>query len=146
MRAGHVNVQMNLESPSQKDVIKTIEALDSFLAGLYPPSSNHLVPVEALAGENVRFVVARLERKAVGCGALVLDQHSCREIKRMYVSPDNRGHGMGSGILRELERLAAEEHQESVRLETGIEQRAALRLNSKVGYARCALFGDYAED
>ena len=146
MKSLPVKVEVNIESPLQKDVSEMTDALDSYLASLYPPSSNHLLSVESLTGENVRFLVARLEGRAVGCGALVLDQCGCGEIKRMYVAPGCRGLGIGKGILRELERLAVDESQERVRLETGVDQHAALRLYRNTGYTQCPPFGEYMPD
>ena len=141
-----MEVLVNLESPLQEDVIEMLDALDSYLASLYPPASNHLLSVESLTHENVRFVVARSGTSAVGCGALVLDQRGYAEIKRMYVGPELRGLGIGRRILDELERLAVGESQEIIRLETGVEQGAALQLYRSAGYRECEPFGDYTSD
>ena len=146
MKHQPLKVKMHLESPLHKDIVEMLEALDLYLASLYPPSSNHLLSVESLAGENIRFLVARVEGRAVGCGALVLDKHGYGEIKRMYVNPQYRGFGIGDGILRNLERLAVEEGQGIVRLETGVDQPAALQLYRKAGYTECEPFGDYTPD
>lgn len=139
-------VDISLESPLQRDVREMIGALDAYLAGLYPSSSNHLSSVESLASENVRFLVARLAGKAVGCGALVLDRRGYGEIKRMYVDPEHRGLGMGRAILRQLEQLALGESCDCVRLETGVDQPAALTLYRDAGYSESPPFGDYGPD
>ncbi len=141
-----MNVEVNLESPLQEDVVQMIRALDAYLESLYPSDSNHLLEVEALAGENVRFLVARVESRAVGCGALLLDPRGYGEIKRMYVDSEQRGLGIGRAILRELEKLAVEEDQKIVRLETGVEQHPALQLYRSAGYSECGPFGDYELD
>ena len=78
MTGPSMSVEVNVESPLQKDVIDMIEALDAYLGSLYPSTSNHLLSVESLAGENVRFVVAGVDERAVGCGALVLDHRWLR--------------------------------------------------------------------
>ena len=121
-------------------------ALDAYLAGLYPPSSNHLLSGEDLASSNVRFLVARSDGRAVGCGALVLDGRGYGEIKRMYVDPGHRGLGIGTSILRQLEQLASDEGCDRVRLETGVDQPEALSLYRKAGYAARPPFGDYVPD
>ena len=138
--------EVNLESPVQKEVVELIRTLDEYLASLYPASSNHLLSVESLSGKNVRFVVARLAGKAVGCGALVLDERGYGEIKRMYVSPESRGHGIGKEILDTLEKLASESSCKTIRLETGFAQHAALHLYRSAGYMECSPFGDYGPD
>ena len=126
--------------------MEMIEALDACLASLYPSNSNHLLSVASLMGEDVRFLVARIDGHPTGCGALVLDPRGYGEIKRMYVRPDARGLGIGGGILRKLEELARKEHRTCVRLETGISQSAALMLYRKAGYVECGPFGDYSPD
>ena len=141
-----MRVQISIESPLQKDVMEMVDALDAYLGSLYPPSSNHLLSVESLAGENVRFLVARAGGRAVGCGALALDPRGYGEIKRMYVKSAYRGLGIGESVLRQLERLALEERQACVRLETGVYQPAALELYRKAGYIERAPYGDFTPD
>ena len=45
------------------------------------------------------FVVARLNGRAVGCGALKVKRQKVAEIKRMWVSPEVRGLGVGRRLL-----------------------------------------------
>ena len=123
-----------------------IEALDSYLASLYPSSSNHLIGVDSLTGEDVRFLVARIDGQAAGCGALLLDPRGYVEVKRMYVKPDVRRLGVGAAILRELELLAREGTHTRIRLEAGVDQPEALALYRRAGYVECDPFGDYAPD
>ena len=139
-------VQIGLEPPLQQDVVEMIEALDSYLASLYPSSSNHLIGVDSLMGEDVRFLVARIDGQAAGCGALLLDPRGYVEVKRMYVKPDVRRLGIGADILRELELLARKEKRTSLRLEAGVDQPEALALYRRAGYVECGPFGDYAPD
>ena len=51
------------------------------------------------------FVVARVEGRAVGCGALVPMEDDIVEIKRMFVHPHERGHGIAKKILDRLQSL-----------------------------------------
>jgi GNAT superfamily N-acetyltransferase len=53
------------------------------------------------------------------------------EIKRMYVSPDARGRGIGRAVLAAL-------------LETGLRQGEALALYERAGFSRIPAFGEYA--
>ena len=145
-RSRPAEVEVSLESPLQREASEMLGALDAYLEGLYPPSSNHLLSVGELASEGVRFLVARSEGKAVGCGALVLDRRGYGEIKRMYVDPEHRGLGIGGIILRQLEQLASDEGCDRVRLETGVEQIEALTLYRSAGYTERPPFGDYLPD
>lgn len=146
MKQMQPGVEIGLEPPLQDDVVEMIEALDSYLASLYPSSSNHLASIDSLKGEDVRFLVARVDGQAAGCGALLLAPRGYVELKRMYVKPDVRALGIGAAILRELELLARKEHHTCIRLETGVDQPEALALFRRAGYVECDPFGDYGPD
>ena len=58
--------------------------------------------------------------------------------------PAQRGQGLASQILQELEQWAAESNYSSCVLETGKKQPEAIALYSKSGYAVIPNFGQYA--
>ncbi|MFB7999732.1 GNAT family N-acetyltransferase [Streptomyces sp. NPDC056002] len=66
----------------------------------------------------------------------MLDEHTA-EIKRMYVSGDARGHGIGRYLLHHLERHAASRGATQIVLETGRRNTAALALYRRAGYLPC---------
>lgn len=134
------------ESPRQPDVVRLVEALDAYMRALYPAESNHLLSIEELCAPNIRFFVARIERKALGCGGLRLDPSGYGEVKRMYVDPSARGQKMGQTILMRIEEEARSAQLTRVRLETGIRQPEALGLYRSAGYRDIAPFGDYQPD
>src|SRR5256885_465305 len=101
-------VEIKLETPDQPDVCELLVASDAYMASLYPATSNHLLDVGALLRPEVRFLVARLEGRAVGCGAVVTSQEDWAELKRMFVSPAVRGRNVGRLILQRLEAIAIE--------------------------------------
>ncbi|HEY5365331.1 MAG TPA: GNAT family N-acetyltransferase [Casimicrobiaceae bacterium] len=139
------DVVIAAESPRAADVVALVRDLDAYQGALYPPASNHFLDVDALAASDVRFVVARREGVAVGCGALrVCDGYG--ELKRMYVHPAERGNGIGVRILAALESIAREEALPVLRLETGIAQPEALALYAAAGFSDCAPFGEYQPD
>jgi putative acetyltransferase len=122
-----------------------IAELDALQQALYPPESNHLLPVDALRRPEVVFLVARLGSEAVGCGALV-DQSEYGEVKRMYVRPASRGMGIGEALLAALAAQARLRGLRLLRLETGVSQPEALRLYERCGFRRRAPFGAYRAD
>lgn len=122
-----------------------LRALDDYLAGLYPSESNHGLSLPALQAPDVRFVVARLDGSAIGCGALRLAA-GFAELKRMYVAPEARGGGVGLRLLAHLEQLAVDAGRPLVRLETGIAQPEAIALYERSGYRRIAAFPPYTAD
>jgi putative acetyltransferase len=134
------------ETPAQPDVIPLIEALDAQMAALYPPESNHLLDIAALADPAVTFLVARDADAVVGCGALLRDPRGWGEVKRMVVRPDRRGRGIGKRVLAELEAIARNAALPLLRLETGIHNGDALALYRGSGFVECAPFGDYKPD
>jgi putative acetyltransferase len=139
-------MRIALERPDQPEVIALIEALDDFQKPLYPPESHHGIDLAALTAPGVLFAVARDDRGcACGCGAVVLmADHG--ELKRMFVPPEQRGRGVGGGLLRFLEAQALAHGRAVLRLETGYRQEAALRLYARAGFAERGPFGDYLPD
>src|SRR4051812_7599565 len=127
-------MKVNQEPPRQPDVVRLIEALDAYLAARYPAESNHRLDVEALCAPEIRFFVARLAGKAIGCGALRLDPSGYGEVKRMYVDPAARGQKVGRALLLRIEEEARAERLTALRLETGIHQPEALGLYRTTGY------------
>lgn len=92
------------------------------------------------------FLIARRDGIAVGCGALVpMDEHRV-EIKRMFVAPAERGVGIATMIIGELERLAREFGYDAMRLETGSRQPESIALYGKSGFYRIPNFPPYEND
>lgn len=88
-------------------------------------------------------IVCYVDDKAIGCGAFKKYDQSKVEIKRMFVLPEYRGHGIAMKILKELELWAAELDYTEYILETGKKQPEAIRLYQKAGYAVIANYGQY---
>jgi putative acetyltransferase len=140
-------IDIALENPDQPDVRDLLAASDAYMAALYPAESNHLLDVGALMRPEVKFVVARIGGRAVGCGAVVASGEDWAELKRMFVSPSARGRNIGRLLLQTLEGLAAA-HQgiTRLRLETGVKQPEALALYRSAGFYEIGPFGDYRLD
>ena len=135
-----------LANPEHVEIVALLGQSDAYHASLYPAESNHLVSAAELAGENVRFLVARIGGTAVGCGALLIGSDGAAEIKRMFVAPAARGRQLGRQILLALEREAAAAGVHVIRLETGVRQPEALALYRSHGYSERGPFGDYRPD
>jgi len=137
---------IHADDPTRPDVRRLIEQLDAFLTALYPPESNHLLPIDGLRQPNVTFLTARLPDRVIGCGALVNHDGEYGELKRMFVLPEFRGLKVGRRILQELESRARSFELPVIRLETGISQHSALALYEDSGYRRIGPFGAFQED
>jgi putative acetyltransferase len=138
-----------VQSPTD-EVRVLIEALDRELAANYPADQRHALALAAIFQPHVRFLTARLNGEAVGCGGVALFADFA-EVKRMYVRPDARGQGRGHGrggvadaIMARLINEALDAGLGTLRLETGTEQAAAIRFYQRCGFARCDPFGPYA--
>ena len=134
------------ESPDQPEVIALIAELDAYQDALYPPESRHALDLASLKQGNVLFYVARdRDRRAVGCGAVVLNA-AYGEVKRMYVAPAHRGQGVARGLLQALESAATLAGCQRLTLESGPSQPEALGLYASLGYERRGPYGDYTDD
>jgi putative acetyltransferase len=134
------------EDPSQPEILVLLRDGEDYSAQLYPAESNHHMPLSGLRASNVRFIVARDgSSRAVGTGAIALNG-AWAELKRMWVIPEARGLGVSRQILSALEVHARNERVSTLRLETGVENHAALHLYTQAGFSRCDPFGDYRAD
>jgi putative acetyltransferase len=134
------------ERPDTPDAIALIAELQTHLESYYPPESRHGFSVERLVAEGVAFFVLRVDGVAAGCGGIKLFAKDFGELKRMYVRPQFRGAGLGRTILQRLGEHALEHGVSWLRLETGIHQRAAIRLYEEAGFYRIPPFGSYTSD
>ena len=97
--------------------------------------------------DNIRHaIVCYVDEKPIGCGAFKMFDPQKVEIKRMYVLPAYRGHGMGLSILHELELWAAELNYPECILETGKNNPEAISLYQKAGYSIIKNYGQYEND
>lgn len=93
---------------------------------------------------NIRnIIVCYVENKPIGCGAFREYDPKKVEIKRMFVLPGYRGHGIGLNILKELELWALELNYTECILETGKKQPEAISLYQKAGYMIINNYGQY---
>jgi ribosomal protein S18 acetylase RimI-like enzyme len=86
------------------------------------------------------LLMATLHTEAVGCGGLKLHGDEPAEIKRMWVSPEARGLGLGRRLLTELEREAIAHGAPVVRLETNRNLTEAIALYRAAGYREVPAF------
>jgi DNA-binding MarR family transcriptional regulator/GNAT superfamily N-acetyltransferase len=86
------------------------------------------------------LLVAALHGAPVGCGALKYHGAGPAEVKRMWVSPDVRGLGLGRRLLAELEARAEAHGVRVLRLETNHALTEAIALYRSAGYREVAAF------
>ena len=124
--------------------ILLVRQLDAYLAEV--DGDDHAFYDQFNSISNLKHVVVAFHGDdAVGCGAIKEYDAKTVEIKRMYTSPDNRGKGIASLVLQELEKWAAELSYSKCTLETGKRQEEAIRLYQKNGYSPIPNYGQYAD-
>jgi GNAT superfamily N-acetyltransferase len=87
------------------------------------------------------FIVIRLSGEPVACGG-IKPIESAAYIKRMWVSPNARGHGLGRRLLAALEQRARALGYATVCLETNKSLTEAQQLYRSSGYREVPPFND----
>lgn len=94
--------------------------------------------------DQIKHVVLAYENEAaVGCGAMKEYDPDSMEIKRMFVPAEQRGKGIASLVLKELETWAKELGYSKCVLETGNDMSDAVGLYKKRAYKRIPNYGQY---
>lgn len=88
------------------------------------------------------FLVARLDGRPVGCGTVKATEPGVGSIKRMWVSREMRGIGVGRRLLLALEKEAAGLGMGLLRLETNASLHEAQALYRRNGYREVPAFND----
>ncbi len=127
------------------EALLLISALNAEMRGIYPePGATHfaLDDGEVAPGRGV-FLIARLDDRPVGCGAVRLLDAGTAELKRMYVAPEARRQGVGRLLLQRLEAEARALGAGRLVLETGVRSAAAQALYRAAGFTDIPLYGEY---
>lgn len=111
-----------------------------FESGFDPSRSLPAAPDDLRPPRGLLLVAVRGDTP-VACGALKLHHDQPTELKRMWVSPDARGLGLGREMLAALETEArARATSTVVRLETNRALTAAIALYRSAGYVEVPAF------
>lgn len=128
---------------SDKDFRTLVDALDKDLA--IRDGEEHSFFAQFNKIDLIKHVVVAYSgNEPVGCGAIKEYAAGTMEVKRMYVSPEKRGQGIASLVLRELELWAKEVNYASCILETGYKQPEAISLYKRNLYNIIPNYGQYA--
>ncbi|HSZ86128.1 MAG TPA: GNAT family N-acetyltransferase [Puia sp.] len=124
------------------DFIKLVALLDADLK--FRDGEDHAFYAQFNKIAKIKYAVVAYENEiAVGCGAFKEYSPDTVEVKRMYVSGNERGKGIATKVLAELEKWAGELNYSYCILETGKNQPEALGLYKKNNYSVIPNFGQY---
>lgn len=131
-------------SSANKDFKNLVRLLDIDLAER--DGKDHSFFAQFNKIDAIKYVVVIYdEHHAIGCGAIKEYAKDTVEVKRMFVSLENRGKGIASKVLLELEKWAKELGYTKCILETGERQPEAISLYKKNNYSIIKNYGQYAE-
>ena len=139
-----MSLAIELGAPRSPEAGALLQKLDEALSRGYSPDQQHGLSIDALEESHVHFFLARLNGKAIGCGAVAL-LDGFAEIKRMFALSDARRSGVGKTLVSKFEEVAREHRRPLLRLETGIYQDEALQFYERLGFVRCPPFGTYLD-
>jgi DNA-binding MarR family transcriptional regulator/GNAT superfamily N-acetyltransferase len=139
-------VSIGVEDPATADARWCIEQYFAELNARFESGFDPTVGISASPHELVPpyglLLLARMRERPMGCGALKFHPGAATELKRMWVSPDARGLGLGRRMLAELEQQARTAGSHVVRLETNRALVEAIQLYRASGYREVERFND----
>jgi DNA-binding MarR family transcriptional regulator/GNAT superfamily N-acetyltransferase len=118
-----------------------IELASRFDDGFDPSKGNDLT-VEEMTPPAGYLLVARLDGRPIGCGALKRLNAKEGEVKRVWTSPDARGLGIASRMMDSLEQLARDVGFSIVKLDTNRTLTEAQAMYHKRGYRTIERYND----
>ncbi|HZC59754.1 MAG TPA: GNAT family N-acetyltransferase [Chthoniobacterales bacterium] len=148
MDAIHAMITIAKEDPRSPDAVRLLSAFVDDVKNRYdfPPADVGAFDPDLVSVPRSVFLIARRDGIAVGCSALVpMDEYRV-EVKRTFVAREERGHGIATMILDELDRLAREFGYDAMRLETGNKQPESIALYAKAGFYRIPNFPPFQND
>ena len=132
-------IRTNSENPDFINLVKQLDGYLKIMDGAEHDFYNKFNNIDVL--KNV--VVVSVDKKAVGCGAIKKFDNTSLEVKRMFVSKDDRGKGVAQKVLQELETWAKELGYKKCVLETGKRQLEAVKFYKKCNYKVIKNYGQY---
>lgn len=129
----------NSENP---DFIKLTGELDIELCRIYNTNPEDYEEYNRITNLDT-VVIAYEDHKAIACGCFKVFSPDTIEIKRMFVDEKERGKGIASAILAELEAWGKELGFSGSVLETGKGQPNAIKLYQKQGYQVAENYNQY---
>lgn len=149
------HVTISQASPGDPELLEFIARHSEFCAANTPAGSGHAIPPEAVSRQDeesprasVRFWMAQVEGRPVGCIGLRKIDSTHAEIKTLHVLSHARGSGLGERLVLTLCNAAKKSGVRRLSLETGRSEGFApsRALYARMQFQPCEPFGPYAGD
>ena len=139
------SIENNFEN---KDVNKLLQKHFIELRSVSPKGSVHVLDIEGLKNESIKFWSLWEENKLVGCGALKFLDSSHGELKSIRVSDNFKNKGYGIKIIDFLISVSKKNGIKKLSVETGAGNffLPARKLFLKCGFKPCGPFAHYKVD
>ncbi|MCH3881310.1 MULTISPECIES: GNAT family N-acetyltransferase [Tenacibaculum] len=132
-------IRTNSKNQDFKNLVKHLDAYLKITDGDEHDFYNQYNNIDVLK----QVIVIYDAKKPIGCGAIKKFDDVSVEVKRMFVSEENRGKGVAQKILKELEIWANELGYKKCVLETGKRQVEAVIFYKKCAYKIIPNYGQY---
>ncbi len=139
-------IRVTAEDPHGAAATRLIKNLSAELGERYGDDGSGAFSPDDVQVSSGAFVIAWLDGRAAGCGALRPLERGVGEVKRMFVAKEFRRRGAARKILEQLETIACVLGYRTLRLETGIRQPEAIKLYESAGYRRVHCYGRYVDN
>ncbi|MDO3694239.1 GNAT family N-acetyltransferase [Wenyingzhuangia sp. chi5] len=137
-------IELKRTNSDHSDFKKLVKELDLDLKSFYKEELSFYNELNDI--EKIKYVVVAYEQNTpVGCGGIKEYVKDVVEVKRMYVPPTNRGKGIASMVLTELENWSKELEFKKCVLETLKEKDTAIKFYEKNNYNVIPNFGAYVK-
>jgi ribosomal protein S18 acetylase RimI-like enzyme len=139
-------IDLTSVDPLDPDALRCLgryfDELASRFVGGYDRGADGATDLDDFRPPQGGFLVAHLRGVAVGCGAIRPLGRRIGEIKRLWVSPEVRGLGVGRKILETLENMGRKREMTVIRLDTHESLTEAQQLYRSCGYREVDRFND----
>ncbi|MBO0766497.1 MAG: GNAT family N-acetyltransferase [Hyphomicrobiaceae bacterium] len=135
----------DLQGPRIADLLAAHVA---FCRASSPPESTHVLDLDALRSPEITFWSAWDGDSLLGCAALKELDIAHGEVKSMHTAVQQRGRGVGLGLLLHIVAEARSRAYRRLSLETGSKPAfaPARALYARLGFVRCPPFAGYRLD
>jgi GrpB-like predicted nucleotidyltransferase (UPF0157 family) len=139
----HVRAEHPDSPPARAMVADYVEHLIANVPGGFDCATDHPPPPGAFEAPRGTFLVMYDDVTPIGCGAVWEMEPGIAEVRRMWVSPDHQGTGLGRRMLDAIESAAGALGCRTARLDTMAALGAAVAIYRSQGYRE---IGDYNAD